>query len=681
MKQGSRGWLAACTAGAALCVVGTWVLSDAQTGERKAALRHYIAGADAASAGHNDAALHEFLAGEAADPTYPPNYFASADIDVQSRDYAGAQVQLQRLIALNPRTPYAHYYLALVLEAQRQPNLALKNLDAELSVNPGYAPAKRARSEVLAALGAAPAPRRTVTALPAPPPTPLPTPSPTPFVLTPAMTDDAKGYLLEIAGDVNFTQALAPAGPPPDPQTVERTIKANEGRRGSYDALLSNGIAALNGGRPQLAREAFDSASQKLPTDWRAPYLEGLAAQADRDLPAARALFETASQRANRPEILTSLALADVRLSDTARASNEAQNAAELDAAYQPAQLTAGLMALAGGDAATAVRRLQAANALGQTPDRTPFFLNLAQRLVATAPATARPTPVPPVPTAVPTPHPPPVPPTPAPVPTARPTPVPPTPAPVPTARPTPVPPTPAPVPTARPTPVPPTPAPVPTARPTPVLPTPTAVPTARPTPMPTLRPQIAVPVVLMTPARIVAPTARPTPEPTAQRQRAAAVTLVTPAPIAPTALPTMRPTPEPTPRRQRPEAAALTSPTASPPPSGTFRRPGAKGVGPKPQVVLLSLLPTTIGPRQRATLCVSAIHANLLSVSSLGNVPPNRTTCRSVRPATSTIFVVQAVNQTWSTTRRITLTVRKDLILPQTRARPRSRSHHHAAL
>jgi hypothetical protein len=204
-----------------------------------------------------------------------------------------------------------------------------------------YAPDKRARSEVLAALGATPTPKPAFTSFPVPTPrrtltalpTASPTPSPTPFVLTSAKVS-AKEYLLDIARDIAFTQALSPAGPPQDPQTVERTIKANEGRRGSYEALLSNGTAALTAGRPQLAHEAFDSASQKQPTDWRAPYLEGLVAQGDRDLPAARALFVTASQRAQRPEILTSLALVDVRLNDMARASAEAQDAAALDAAY-----------------------------------------------------------------------------------------------------------------------------------------------------------------------------------------------------------------------------------------------------------------------------------------------------------------------------------------------------------
>ncbi|MGP6156627.1 MAG: tetratricopeptide repeat protein [Vulcanimicrobiaceae bacterium] len=410
---------------AAVCVAAAFATLNAgrspaaaQAGDKAAAVRHYLAGSDAAGAGHRDAAVHEFLAGEAADPAYALNYFALADLDVQARDYPAAQAQLQRLIALNPSTPYAHYYLALVLEAQHQNNLALKNLNVELQLDPAYAPAKRARTEVLAVLGetpaqttaapasspavrptlhatvkvvprasAQPSPKPTFTNFPVPTPrptaTPLPTPSPTatptPFVLTSVMTADAKGYLLEVARDVAFTQALPPVAPQ-DPQSVERAIDGNLGHRGSYDALLSNGTLALKAGRTQLARQAFESASEKDPTDWRAPYLEGLAAQADGDLQPARSLLLVALGRAKRPEILTSLAIVDVRMNDLARASSEAQNAANLDAAYLPAQFTAGQIDLANGDAATAARRLQATVALGHAPERTPFFLDLAQR-------------------------------------------------------------------------------------------------------------------------------------------------------------------------------------------------------------------------------------------------------------------------------------------------------------
>jgi hypothetical protein len=93
----------------------------------------------------------------------------------------------------------------------------------------------------------------------------------------------------------------------------------------------------------------------------------------------------------------------------------------------------------------------------------------------------------------------------------------------------------------------------------------------------------------------------------------------------------------------------------------------------------LFSLLPTKIGPHQTAILCVSAVHAIRLSVSHLGNLPPARTTCRNVRPPASTLYVVQALNQTWSTIRRITLTVRPDLVYPQARAHLQRRSRRHA--
>ena len=261
-----------------------------------------------------------------------------------------------------------------------------------------------------------------------------------------------------------------------------------------------------------------------------------------------------------------------------ARASTEAQDAAALDAAYQPAQFTAGLIALATGDAATAARWLEATAALGHAPERALFFLDLAQRVVAMAPA------VPP---------------------------------------------------------------PAAAASPTGAATTPAA-----------------------------SPTARPTSEPTPRTQRSATVTLQPPTPAS---SPTARPTSEPTPRAQRSAAVPLQPPTAFPLASGTLRRQeaahsvalgtrvspaerAAKRVEGKPRVVLLTLLPTTIAPHQSATLCVSVVDADLVKVSELGDLPPNQTTCRTVSPAVSTTYIVQAVNRVWRTTRTITLKVQGTL-------------------
>ena len=82
-----------------------------------------------------------------------------------------------------------------------------------------------------------------------------------------------------------------------------------------------------------------------------------------------------------------------------------------------------------------------------------------------------------------------------------------------------------------------------------------------------------------------------------------------------------------------------------------------------------VTLLPAEIAPRQSATLCVSAVHAGYLHVVGIGDVSPTRTTCRTVRPAESTTYVVQAVNKAGSTTRTITLTVRT--LLNPVRERP----------
>jgi hypothetical protein len=72
-------------------------------------------------------------------------------------------------------------------------------------------------------------------------------------------------------------------------------------------------------------------------------------------------------------------------------------------------------------------------------------------------------------------------------------------------------------------------------------------------------------------------------------------------------------------------------------------------------------LLPATVVPHQSATLCVSAVHADVVSVSGVGDVPAGETTCRVVSPGATTTYVARASNTAWRVTRSITLTVTPD--------------------
>jgi hypothetical protein len=77
-----------------------------------------------------------------------------------------------------------------------------------------------------------------------------------------------------------------------------------------------------------------------------------------------------------------------------------------------------------------------------------------------------------------------------------------------------------------------------------------------------------------------------------------------------------------------------------------------------KVRVSLLSILPETITPHESAILCISAIDADELYVTSIGDLPPRETTCRIVSPAATTTYEVQAINRHWRTTRSIVLRV-----------------------
>ncbi|MFZ1125144.1 MAG: hypothetical protein WAN59_08445, partial [Candidatus Baltobacteraceae bacterium] len=77
-----------------------------------------------------------------------------------------------------------------------------------------------------------------------------------------------------------------------------------------------------------------------------------------------------------------------------------------------------------------------------------------------------------------------------------------------------------------------------------------------------------------------------------------------------------------------------------------------------RPRVSLMTLLPSTIAPHEKATLCVSAAGADELYVTGLGELRPDQTTCRTVSPAATTTYAAEAVGAAWKATRTITLTV-----------------------
>jgi len=75
----------------------------------------------------------------------------------------------------------------------------------------------------------------------------------------------------------------------------------------------------------------------------------------------------------------------------------------------------------------------------------------------------------------------------------------------------------------------------------------------------------------------------------------------------------------------------------------------------------MLSMLPRKILPGGAATLCISADRTQNLFVTSLGEVNPKLTTCRTVAPKKTTTFIAYAVNDRGlRATRTITVFVLK---------------------
>ncbi|MGH7755494.1 MAG: hypothetical protein ACREM8_04315, partial [Vulcanimicrobiaceae bacterium] len=218
---------------------------------------------------------------------------------------------------------------------------------------------------------------------PPPPPSPAPSPAPQRLVaaaehveLAPSTIADAEQYLLAAAADFDFTRALPKVTPPSDIATLKRELTlAAELKKPNADRLNELGTEALLVGRVDLARTAFGVAAKVNPSDWRSPYLAGLAAQIAGDGAAARLSYRESLTRNPRPEAYTSLAILDLADDHLDAAFVQANQAVKLDGGYEPGRFTAGMLALALQNVHAADENLTKAIALGQAPERTAFFL------------------------------------------------------------------------------------------------------------------------------------------------------------------------------------------------------------------------------------------------------------------------------------------------------------------
>jgi len=143
-------WIAAAIATGPLAASAAPARAAAVSPATLKADQAYLDGANAERRGDLAAADRAYRAGISADPTLASNYFAVADLDIRAARYGDAQIQLARLVARLPREPYAHYYLALVQHRLHQDGVAVENLDAELRLRPGFAPARNARALIVA---------------------------------------------------------------------------------------------------------------------------------------------------------------------------------------------------------------------------------------------------------------------------------------------------------------------------------------------------------------------------------------------------------------------------------------------------------------------------------------------------------------------------------------------------
>ena len=188
---------------------------------------------------------------------------------------------------------------------------------------------------------------------------------------------DARGYLLDVAQDLDFTRSL-PAGDPGQTTAALRFALTDALARKPVDieALLRIGTSALLSGRLTLASAAFNAAADAAPSDWRGPYFAGLTAQADGDEQQAQSLFGASLARAPRAETYTSIALVQLQQGATDAASVNARRAADLNPFYSPGRFVAGMVDLLQSDLKGAEINLTAAQALGGAPARTAYFLS-----------------------------------------------------------------------------------------------------------------------------------------------------------------------------------------------------------------------------------------------------------------------------------------------------------------
>jgi tetratricopeptide (TPR) repeat protein len=197
---------------------------------------------------------------------------------------------------------------------------------------------------------------------------------------------DARGYLLDVTQELDFTRALPAADSSQSTAALRSSLVDALARKPiDVNSVLQIGTAALLSGRMPLASAAFNAASDAAPSDWRGPYFAGLTAQASGDSAQAQTLFNTALGRQPRAEAYTSLAAVALDAGDAATAAVDARRAVSINPSYEPGRFVAGMLDLIQQDVRGAQSNLAAAQALGGAPSRTAYFLDALHDIVGSA--------------------------------------------------------------------------------------------------------------------------------------------------------------------------------------------------------------------------------------------------------------------------------------------------------
>jgi len=345
---------------------------------------HYDLGVVEMQEGLYAAALADFEAELKRSPTYRPAMVGRAEA-LEKLGRTGEAVASYQRAGVNAHASGARPKLAVTHVVQPSPSpspsVALALASASPSPRPSPSPKRSPpplRTPVVVA--------RATTAAPVRPPWSTAPPSATPNTIAAVpkastkplseVAADARGYLLDLSQDLDFTRALPPGDTSQSTATLRSSLTDALAKKPvDVESLLHIGASALLSGRMELASAAFNAAADGAPSDWRGPYCSGLTSQASGDTRQAQTLFLNALTRGPRAETYTSLALVELQNGDAGSATGYARRAVELNSSYEPGRFVAGMIDLIQSDLRGAQANLTAAQELGGAPSRTSYFL------------------------------------------------------------------------------------------------------------------------------------------------------------------------------------------------------------------------------------------------------------------------------------------------------------------